>query len=53
MNVDLTYYAQHQLEELHAGNTVFEELDHAAPGWSISQVRSLLGAFLFTGDAVD
>ena len=22
-----TYYAQHQLEELHAGNTVFEELD--------------------------
>ena len=53
VNVDLTYYAQHQLEELHAGNTVFEELDHAAPGWSISQVRSLLGAFLFTGDAVD
>ena len=39
VNVDLTYYAQHQLEELHAGNTVFEELDHAAPGWSISQVR--------------
>ena len=32
VNVDLTYYAQHQLEELHAGNTVFEELDHAAPG---------------------
>ena len=53
VNVDLTYYAQHQLEELHAGNTVFEELDHAAPGWSISQVRSLLGAFLFEGDAVD
>ena len=53
VNVDLTYYAQHQLEELHAGNTVFEELDHAAPGWSISQVRSLLGAFLFTGDAVE
>ena len=53
VNVDLTYYAQHQLEELHAGDTVFEELDHAAPGWSISQVRSLLGAFLFTGDAVE
>ncbi len=53
VHVDLTYYAQHQLEELHAGNTVFEELDHVAPGWTISQVRTLLGAFLFSGDAVD
>lgn len=53
VQVDLTYYAQHQLEELTPTNTVFEELDHAAPGWSISQVRSLLGAFLFSGDAVE
>ena len=53
VHVTKTYYAQHQLEELHAGNTVFEELDHAAPGWTMSQVRTLLGAFLFTGDAVD
>jgi len=53
VNVSLTYYAQHQLEELDSGNTVFEELDRVAPGWSISQVRSLLGAFLFTGDAVE
>jgi ATP-binding cassette subfamily F protein 3 len=52
-HVSLTYYAQHQLEELNAGNTVFEELDRVAPGWSISQVRSLLGAFLFTGDSVE
>ena len=53
VHVSKTYYAQHQLEELHPGNTVFEELDRVAPGWSISQVRTLLGAFLFTGDAVD
>ncbi len=53
VHVSKTYYAQHQLEELHPGNTVFEELDRVAPGWTISQVRSLLGAFLFTGDAVD
>ncbi len=53
VNVSKTYYAQHQLEELHEGNSVFEELDHAAPGWPISQVRSLLGAFLFTGDDVE
>ena len=53
VHVSLTYYAQHQLEDLHPGNTVFEELDHTAPGWTISQVRSLLGAFLFEGDAVE
>lgn len=53
IHVTKTYYAQHQLEELHAGNTVFEELDRVAPGWTISQVRTLLGAFLFTGDAVE
>lgn len=53
VNVSKTYYAQHQLEQLHAGNTVFEELDKVAPAWSISQVRSLLGAFLFKGDDVD
>lgn len=53
VHVGKTYFAQHQLEELYAGNTVFEELDHAAPGWTISQVRSLLGAFLFQGDAVE
>ena len=53
INVSKTYYAQHQLEELNSRNTVFEELDKAAPGWSISQVRTLLGAFLFEGDAVE
>ncbi len=52
-NVSKTYYAQHQLEELTSGNTVFEEIDHVAPGWNISQVRTLLGAFLFNGDDVD
>ncbi|MEG1425747.1 MAG: ABC-F family ATP-binding cassette domain-containing protein [Raoultibacter sp.] len=53
VHVSKTYFAQHQLEELTPGNTVFEELDRAAPGWTISQVRTLLGAFLFIGDAVE
>ena len=53
VHVSKTYFAQHQLEELHPGNTVFEELDRVAPGWSISQVRTLLGSFLFTADDVD
>lgn len=53
VHVTKTYYAQHQLEELNPKNTVFQELDRVAPGWTISQVRTLLGAFLFNGDDVD
>ena len=41
VHVTKTYFAQHQLEELYAGDTVFEELDRVAPGSTISQVRSL------------
>ena len=52
-NVSLTYYAQHQLETLDSSNTVFEELDRAAGGWTQQEVRSLLGAFLFVGDDVE
>ncbi len=53
VHVTHSYYAQHQLEDLNAKNTVFQELDRVAPGWNISQVRTLLGAFLFSGDDVD
>ena len=53
VNVSKSYFAQHQLDELYPGNTVFEELDKVAPGWTQSQVRNLLGAFLFENDAVD
>ncbi len=52
-HVSKTYFAQHQLEELNPSNTVFQELDGVAPGWSISQVRTLLGSFLFRNDDVD
>jgi len=53
IHVDVSYFAQHQLEGLDRSHTVFEELDHVAPGWSIGEVRGLLGAFLFSGDDVN
>jgi ATP-binding cassette subfamily F protein 3 len=53
VQVSVSYYAQHQLEELNIRNTVYAELDGAAPGWTQAEVRTLLGAFLFTGDDVD
>ena len=51
--VTQAYYAQHQLEELNEANTVMGEMDEAAPGWTTSEERRLLGAFLFHGDDVD
>ncbi|MDR1357938.1 MAG: ATP-binding cassette domain-containing protein [Coriobacteriales bacterium] len=51
--VSVSYYAQHQVEQLNGSATVFEELDAVAPGWTIGEVRGLLGAFLFQGDAVE
>ena len=51
-NVTQAYYAQHQLEQLNEGNTVLGEMDEAAPGWTTSEERRLLGAFLFHGDDV-
>ncbi|MDO5329356.1 MAG: ATP-binding cassette domain-containing protein [Coriobacteriia bacterium] len=53
VHVTHMYYAQHQLDELNTENTVFEELDNAASGWTMGQVRSLLGAFLFKGDDIE
>ena len=51
-SVTQAYYAQHQLEQLNEGNTVLGEMDEAAPGWTTSEERRLLGAFLFHGDDV-
>lgn len=53
VNVGVAYYAQHQLEGLNESNSVLQEIDSVAPGWTVPQERSLLGAFLFSGDDVE
>ncbi|OUO19804.1 ABC-F family ATP-binding cassette domain-containing protein [Collinsella sp. An307] len=53
VNVGVAYYAQHQLEGLKESNTVLQEIDSVAPTWTVPQQRSLLGAFLFSGEDVD
>ena len=52
-NVTKAYYAQHQLEQLNEANTVLAEMDSVAAGWTTSEERRLLGAFLFHGDDVE
>jgi ATP-binding cassette subfamily F protein 3 len=52
-NVRVAYFAQHQIDALNPANTVFEELAGAAARMTTADMRRLLGAFLFTGEAVD
>jgi ATP-binding cassette subfamily F protein 3 len=51
-NVTVGYYAQHQAEMLDPNATVLDIIDRAATGEMRTKVRDLLGAFLFSGDAV-
>ncbi|MGH7263918.1 MAG: ABC-F family ATP-binding cassette domain-containing protein, partial [Candidatus Rokuibacteriota bacterium] len=52
-HVTVHYYAQHQLDALHPDWTVLEELQGVAPDDGQTRLRTLLGAFLFSGDAVE
>ncbi len=52
-NVVESFYAQHQLEALNQNNDVLEELKEARSGKNDLELRSLLGAFLFSGDTVE
>jgi ATP-binding cassette subfamily F protein 3 len=51
-NVTTTFFAQHQLESLHLDNAILEELQAFAPKHTDTELRSILGCFLFTGDDV-
>jgi len=52
-NVILSYFGQHQAQELAGELTILDTVYHTAVDMTITQVRSLLGAFLFTGDEVE
>ncbi|WP_028583922.1 ABC-F family ATP-binding cassette domain-containing protein [Desulfogranum mediterraneum] len=52
-NVILTYFGQHQAQELPGSLTILDTVYHSAPELTMTQVRSLLGTFLFSGDEVD
>lgn len=51
--VNVSYFAQHQLEALGLSNTVLQELLLSAPDFTQQQARTLLGTFLFLGDDVN
>jgi ATP-binding cassette subfamily F protein 3 len=51
-NVIAGYFEQNQAEALDLQKTVINTLFEAVPDWTQTQVRSLLGSFCFSNDAV-
>ena len=50
-NVDIGYFSQTRTDVLNVENTVLQEAYSAAPGYMAEEaVRTILGAFLFSGD---
>jgi len=52
-NVQAGYYAQHHAETLHPDDTIFATIAREDPESSITRVRTILGAFLFSNDDAD
>ena len=52
-NVSMGYYAQHHAESLHRDSTVYQEIASIDPSASVTRIRSIAGAFLFSDDDVE
>lgn len=52
-NAKVGYFAQNQASMLDPEMTVFETVDYVAQGEIRKQIKSILGAFMFSGDAID
>ncbi len=52
-DVTRAYFAQHQFDLLRPENTVFEEFLSIATDESQTELRTLLGTFLFSGDEIE
>ncbi len=49
-NIEKSFYAQHQLESLNVQNEILEEMVQYSGNKLESELRTILGCFLFTGD---
>ncbi len=52
INVRIGYYSQNQADLLESEDTVYDVIDRVATGEMRTKIRSLLGAFLFSGDSI-
>jgi ATP-binding cassette subfamily F protein 3 len=51
--VEVGYYAQHHADTLDMGATIYEIVQRAAPETPPARIRSICGAFMFSGDDID
>lgn len=52
-NVSIGYYAQNQSEAMHPNRTLLETMEAESPPEMRTKLRSILGAFMFSGEDVD
>lgn len=52
-NVQISYFAQDQAEKLDPKLSIYDTVDHIAKGELRKDLRSILGAFLFSGEDID
>lgn len=52
-NVAMGYFAQHHAENLPKQKTILQHMEDSAPHDMVKSCRSILGAFLFSGEDVD
>ncbi len=52
-HVKVGYFAQHHADLLHADNTAYQEVAAMNAEAGMTRVRTVMGAFLFSGDDVD
>jgi ATP-binding cassette subfamily F protein 3 len=52
-NVSMGYYAQHHADALHRDATIYQEIASMDPSASVTRIRSIAGAFLFSDDDVE
>jgi ATP-binding cassette subfamily F protein 3 len=51
--VTMGYYAQHHADTLDMSATIYEIIQRAAPDAPPAKIRSMAGAFMFSGDDID
>lgn len=51
--VTRSYFAQHQFEALDPEKSIYEVVAGHVRTWTVTEVRTYLGSFLFSGDAID
>ncbi|MBT3228281.1 MAG: ABC-F family ATP-binding cassette domain-containing protein [Candidatus Marinimicrobia bacterium] len=51
--VESAYFAQHQFESLPMESNIYDLISNENPKWIVTEVRTYLGSFLFSGETVD